>query len=617
MNNLFFQAFIYLLAAVVSVPIAKRLGLGSVLGYLVAGAAIGPFALKFVGKGDEVMHFAEFGVVMMLFLIGLELQPAKLWKMRQTLLGLGLSQVLGTTLAIAAVALLVGLSWQVSLAIGLVLAMSSTAIVLQSLRERKLMKTPAGESCFSVLLFQDIAVIPILVILPLLATMAPEAGDADAHASMLESLMPWQRGLIVVAAVGVIVVGGRFLVRPLFRYIAATRLREIFTAFALLLVIGIAQLMQLVGLSAALGTFLAGVVLADSEYRHQLEADIEPFKGLLLGLFFISVGADINFAFIAGNAGMIVAIVAGLLCVKFAVLFIVGRVFRLGYSQNFLFSFALAQGGEFAFVLLSLCLQEGVIGENVETPLIAATALSMAATPLLLLVNERFVQPMFVLAGKNSRPADDFSEYHSEVLIAGFGRFGHVVGRILRASTVHTTVLDHDADWVDTLRKFGMHSYYGDATREDMLRKAGAEGARLVVVAIDDTEQSLQLVETIQREFPHLEIFARAVDRIHASELMKRGVNHIYRETLGSSLEMSVEVMLALGFQREHAERTAKLYREHDDRALRETLAIREDQEAYISSSRQHIENLERILRGDADEAPHPESAAPIPRAVD
>jgi monovalent cation:proton antiporter-2 (CPA2) family protein len=607
MNQLFVEAFIYLLAAVIAVPIAKRLGLGSVLGYLVAGAAIGPFALKFTGGGDEVMQFAEFGVVMMLFLIGLELQPSKLWKMRDKLLGLGLAQVLATALAVGGIALACGLTWRMSLAVGLVLAMSSTAIVLQSLREKKLMKTPAGEACFSVLLFQDIAIIPILVVLPLLAVAAPAVITANVHASAIGALMPWQRGLIVIAAIGGIVVAGRFLVRPLFRYIAATRLREIFTAFALLLVIGIAQLMQLVGLSAALGTFLAGVILADSEYRHQLEADIEPFKGLLLGLFFISVGAGIDFGFAAAHAGMIAALVTGLLLVKFLVLFVLGRFFRLNSSQNFLFAFALAQGGEFAFVLLTFCEQQNVLSEAVTTPLVAAVALSMAATPLMLLFNERIVQPRFALAKKNARPVDDFGEYHSEVVIAGFGRFGHVVGRILRASTVHTTVLEHDADWVDTLRKFGMDTYYGDATREDMLRKAGVEGARLIVVAIDDMEQSLQLVDTVQRLFPQLEIFARASDRIHAHELMKRGVEHIYRETLGSSLEMSVEVMQALGFQKEHAERTARLFREHDEKSLRETLDLRDDHAAYLSTARQHIENLEKVLSGDAPPAPSEE----------
>ncbi|MGH8047016.1 MAG: monovalent cation:proton antiporter-2 (CPA2) family protein [Chthoniobacterales bacterium] len=615
MGNLFLQAFIYLAAAVISVPIAKRLGLGSVLGYLVAGAAIGPFALKLVGSDESVLQFAEFGVVMMLFLIGMELEPMKLWKMRHALFGLGLAQVLASTLAIGAIAFFLGLPWQMSLAVGMVLAMSSTAIVLQSLREKGLMKTPAGESCFSVLLFQDIAVIPILVIIPMLATLATAGDEGHSASTMLETLAPWQRGLLVVAAVGGIVVGGRFLIRPVFRYIAATRLREIFTAFALLLVVGIAELMQVVGLSPALGAFLAGVLLADSEYRPQLEADIEPFKGLLLGLFFISVGAQIDFGFIATHGGTIAALVAGLLLVKFIVLAALGRIYGLTPSQNVLFAFALAQGGEFAFVLLSFSSEEGVVPDGVETPLVAAVALSMAATPLLLLFNERVVQPWFAAGRKSERPVDDFSEYHSEVLIAGFGRFGHVVGRILRASTVHTTVLDHDADWVDTLRKFGMHSYYGDATRVDLLRKAGAEGARLMVVAIDDIEQSLQLVETVQREFPNLEIFARAVDRIHAYELMKRDVKHIYRETLGSSLDMSVEVMLSLGFQRSHAERTVKIFRKHDEESMRETLAIRDDKAAFFSTSRQHIENLEKALSSDVETAPAPEPV--IPREAD
>jgi monovalent cation:proton antiporter-2 (CPA2) family protein len=598
MSSLFHQALIYLLAAVISVPIAKRLGLGSVLGYLVAGAIIGPFALHMVG-----------GVVMMLFLIGLELQPSKLWKMRRSLFGRGLAQVLGTTLAIAAVALAVGQPWQTALAIGMILAMSSTAIALQSLREKGLMKTPAGEASFSVLLFQDIAVIPILVVLPMLAMMpAGTVGAEGESVSAIHWLPPWQRGLVVVAAVSAIVFGGRYLVRPVFRYIAATRLREIFTAFALLLVIGIAQMMQMVGLSAALGAFLAGVVLADSEYRPQLEADVEPFKGLLLGLFFISVGAQIDFGFVSENGGTIALLVAGLLVVKFTVLLVLGKLSRLPLSQSFLFAFVLAQGGEFAFVLLSVSLEQGVLSPAVATPTLVAVALSMAITPVMLLFNDRVVQPLFAKGKRNLRPADDFGEYHSEVLIAGFGRFGNVVGRILRASTVHTTVLDHDADWVDTLRKFGMHSYYGDATREDLLRKAGAEGARLIVVAIDEMEQSISLVETVQREFPNLEIFARAVDRIHARELMKRGVRHVFTETLGSSIDMSMEVMLALGFQPEHAERTARIFRKHEDKSITDTVQLREDQPAFVSVARQHIANLEKLLRGDMESEPMPPS---------
>lgn len=599
MDGFFIQAFIYLLAAVISVPIAKRLGLGSVLGYLVAGVLIGPFVLNLAGDTEHIMRFAEFGVVMMLFLIGLELQPSKLWKMRHSLFGLGLAQVLGTTAVVAAIALAAGFSWQMAVAIGLVLAMSSTAIVLQSLREKGLMKTPAGESCFSVLLFQDIAVIPILIIVPLLATVEPVRGSGHTHETALSALPEWLRVLVIVAVMCGIVAGGRFLIRPIFRYIAATRLREIFTVFALLLVVGIAELMQVIGLSAALGTFLAGVLLADSEYRPQLEADIEPFKGLLLGLFFISVGARIDFGYVTANVILILEIVCALLAVKFTVLMALAKIFRLSMSQSFLFAFALAQAGEFAFVLLSESLQDGVLTQATTTPLVAAVALSMAATPLLLLVNDRLVQPLFAAGRGKSRAADEFAEYHSEVIIAGFGRFGHVVGRILRGSTVHTTVLEHDADWVDALRKFGMHTYYGDATREDLLRKAGAEGARVLVIAIDEMEHSLALVETAQKTFPNLQIFARAVDRIHAAELLKHGVDHVYRETLGTSLEMTVDVMLALGFQREHAEWTAKTFREHDEQSLRETLPLRDDEATYISTARQHIENLEKLLRGD------------------
>jgi monovalent cation:proton antiporter-2 (CPA2) family protein len=597
----FLQAFIYLLAAVVSVPIAKRLGLGSVLGYLVAGALIGPFALGLVGGGSKVLHVAEFGVVMMLFLIGLELQPSRLWNLRRVLVGLGGSQVALTALALCSVALVSGLQWKMALAVGMVLALSSTAIVLQSLTEKGLMRTPGGEASFSVLLFQDIAVIPMLVVLPLLATLKPSVAE-NAHGSAIHALPPWLQGLTVFAAVASIIVGGRFLLRPVFRYIAETKLREMFTATALLLVIGIALLMQAVGLSAALGTFVAGVVLAESEYRHQLEADIEPFKGLLLGLFFIAVGAGIDFGFIVANPGLIAGIVGGLLAIKFAILFVLGKVFKLSAGDDFLFAFALAQGGEFAFVLLSLGVQSGVVTDGIANPLVAAVALSMAVTPLLLILNERYVKPRFAAPKQEERPADEIDEHEPQALIAGFGRFGHVVGRMLRGNGVQTTVLDRDADWVDTLRKFGLHSYYGDATRPELLKSAGAEKARLFVVALDDREQSLRLVDTLRREFPHLVIFARALDRIHAYDLMKHGVTHIHRETLGSSLDLSVDVLEYLGFAPARARRAAQIFREHDEKALQETVRLQEDHAAYISIARQHIQNLENLLRADLAE---------------
>ncbi len=444
--------------------------------------------------------------------------------------------------------------------------------------------------------------IPMLVVLPLLATFKP-AGTENSNDSAIHVFPPWLQGLVVLSAVALIVVGGRFLLRPIFRYIAETRLREMFTALALLLVIGIALLMQAVGLSAALGTFIAGVVLAESEYRHQLEADIEPFKGLLLGLFFIAVGAGIDYGFVAANPSLIAGIVAGLLMVKFAILFVLGRMFKLAMGDNFLFAFALAQGGEFAFVLLSFGVQNGVVTHGIANPLIAAVALSMAATPLLLILYDRLVKPRFLLPKREARPADQIDEYEPEALIAGFGRFGHVVGRMLRGNGVRTTVLDYDADWVDTLRAFGLHSYYGDATRPDLLKSAGADKARLFVIALEDREQSLQLVDTLRREFPHLEIFARAVDRIHAYDLLKHGVIHIHRETLGSSLDLSVDALEHLGFSPARARRAAQIFREHDEKSMQETVRLQDDHAAYISTARQHIQNLENLLRADLAES--------------
>jgi len=596
----FLHAFIYLLAAVVSVPLAKRLGLGSVLGYLLAGIVIGPFCLQLAGgEGSDVMHFAEFGVVMMLFLIGLELRPALLWEMRGPILGLGGAQVFGTTAIIALVGVWLGLSWQMASAIGCIFSMSSTAIVLQSLSEKGQTKTPGGQACFSVLLFQDIAVIPILALMPLLATVAPAAGE-HGHGSSVGELPAWQHALLVLAAVGGVIVAGRYLLRPIFRYIAATRLREMFTATALLLVIGIALLMQKVGLSAALGTFLAGVVLAESEYRHQLEADIEPFKGLLLGLFFISAGAGIDFALIGRQPGTIMLLVIGLIAVKFGVLLTLGRLFRLELSQALLLALALAQGGEFAFVLFSFAQQNGVLTADLAKLLVAVVALSMAIAPLLFTLNDRLIQPR--LARRSAaREADIIDEHDNPVLLAGFGRFGHIVGRLLRANGLGTTVLDHDPDQVETLRRFGLKCFYGDATRLDLLHAAGAGNAKLFILAIDDEVKSLKLVRTLQEHFPQLRILARAHSRQHAYELLNAGVKDVYRETLGSALDLGVGALRALGFPENRALRAAQLLREHDEESVRDLAGLVGDQQAYISRARQHIENLERVLRDDAE----------------
>ena len=447
-EQVFVQTFVYLATAVLCVPLAKRLGLGSVLGYLIGGILIGPHVLGLVGEeGQDVMHFAEFGVVMMLFLIGLELQPRLLWRLRGPILGLGGSQVVVTAAAIAGVGIAAGLAWQVAVAVGASLALSSTAIVLQTLEEKGTLKSDGGQGAFSVLLFQDIAVIPMLALFPLLATLSPGGGhhgeDSHGPASVtwVEGLPAWGQTLAVLAAVALIVVAGLFLVRPILRYIARARLREIFTAAALLLVIGIALLMTKVGLSPALGTFLAGVVLANSEYRHQLESDVEPFKGLLLGVFFIAVGSAIDFELIGSSPGLIAMLVGGLLLLKFVVLLALGRAARMGVDQNLLFAFALAQGGEFAFVLFSFGVQNGVVPQDVASPLIAAVAVTMALTPLLLLVEERGIRPRVGTRTVATREPDAIDE-ENPVIIAGFGNFGNVVGRLLRANGIGATVLE-------------------------------------------------------------------------------------------------------------------------------------------------------------------------------
>jgi monovalent cation:proton antiporter-2 (CPA2) family protein len=597
----FFQVFVYLLAAVISVPLAKRLGLGSVLGYLLAGIVIGPFGLRLVGSAHgDVMHIAEFGVVMMLFVIGLELRPAVLWKLRGPIVGLGGAQMLGTAGAVAVLATWLGLRWQMAVAVGFIVAMSSTAIVLQLLSEKDQMRTAGGKSAFAVLLFQDIAVLPILALLPLLATVAP-TGGADHAKNAISDLPGWQHALVVVAAIAAVILGGRYLLGPFFRYIAATHLREMFTVTALLLVVAIALLMQRVGLSPALGAFLAGVVLAESKYRHQLETDIEPFKGLLLGLFFISVGAGIDFAVIVDQPATIALLVVAVLALKFIVLLAVSRVSRLEPSQRYLFAFALAQGGEFAFVLCSFATQGGVLVAQMANLLGVTIALTMAAAPLLMMINERFVQPRFrsVLP---AREPDEIEERDNPVILAGVGRFGHIVARLLVVNGFGTTVLDNDAEQVETLGRFGIKSFYGDATRLDLLHTAGAARARIFIIAIDNEEKALEVVDLVQENFPKLRILARATSRQHAYELLRKGVTDVYRETFGSAVDLSVHALGVLGLDGERARRAAQIFREHDEASVREMAQVQNgDDAAYVSLARLHIENLERALASDRE----------------
>lgn len=599
-DTFFFQALVYLTAAVVSVPIAKKIGLGSVLGYLIAGVIIGPTVLGLIGtEGQDIMHFAEFGVVMMLFVIGLELEPSLLWRMRNSIVGLGGLQVALTSLVIFIISIALGISWQAALALGMTLSLSSTAIVLQTMNEKGLMKSSSGQSSFSVLLFQDIAVIPMLAIFPLLATQVVQSGED--HQTLVGSLPGWAQTLVVLGAVALIIVGGRFLIRPVFRFIAQTRMLEIFTAASLLLVISIAVLMTQVGLSPALGTFLAGVVLANSEYRHELISDIEPFKGLLLGLFFISVGASINFQLIIDSPLLIASLVVLLMTIKGLVLFISGKFFRISTDQNLIFSVALSQVGEFAFVLFSFAAQNSIIDSNIINVMVAVVALSMAMTPIVIVLNEKLILPRFGTKEKDERESDTVDE-ENPVIIAGFDRFGNTVGRLLKANGIGTTVLDFDSDRVDVLRKLGLKVYYGDASRHELLHAAGAEKAKIIVIAFEDPEKNLALVHTIQKHYPHLKILVRSIDRSDANKLLTSGVNEVYRETLDTSLRLGIDVMRMLGIRAHRAHRAAKIFIKHDENALRELALIHKDKKEYLNAAKQYIAELEEIIQADSSD---------------
>jgi len=599
-SNFLLQAIVYLSVGVVCVPIAKKVGMSSVLGYLIGGMIIGPFMLGFVGhEGEDIMHFAEFGVVMMLFLIGLELEPAQFWQMRKAIVGLGSIQFIGTTALLFPVGIWMGWSWQSSLAAAMALSMSSTAIVLQTLKERGLTNTASGQASFSVLLFQDIMVIPILGLMPLLATQSEVKLD-DAHTHTLIKNMPaWLQTLVVLGSVLTVTLAGKFLVVPLLRIVAKTNLRELFTASALLLVVGVAYLMEVVGLSPALGTFLAGVVLANSEFRHELESDLQPFKGLLLGLFFIGVGASINFRLIAEQPLLILGLVSGLVVTKAVVLFIAGKVFKIKSDQNLLFTFGLAQVGEFAFVLLSFSGQLNIIGKEWTDILMAATAISMTITPLLLILNEKLIDPFFGTKEiADEKEADTIEEKHA-VIIAGFGHFGSTIGRFLRANKVEATILDYDSDRVDLLRKMGFKVYYGDATRLELLVAAGAANAKLLIAAIDSPTANNELITIARKHFPNLEIMARAKNRYDAYELIDMGVTDVYRETLYTSVHLAVDALKKLGFRSYTATRQGQKFIQHDEQALSKLASHRHDANEYMFSARQQIEMQEQLLQND------------------
>jgi len=594
------MAVIYLAAAIIAVPIAKRVGLGSVLGYLLAGILIGPFLLGLVGDQTDVMHFAEFGVVMMLFLVGLELQPSRLWKLRHSIIGLGGLQVVLTTLVISAACYtILSLAWQTSLAIGLMLALSSTAIVLQTLNEKAWIKQEAGQNAFSVLLFQDIAVIPILALIPLLA-FSDNINDSGAHGNLIEHFPVYIQTAISVGVIATIILAGKYVSAPLFRYIAETRLRELFTVFALFLVIVIAVIMQKIGLSPALGTFLAGVVLAESEFRHELEVDIEPFKGLLLGLFFITVGASIDFPLLFEELALVTLLVVSLIAIKAAILFILSILFNMEKKQKLLFTLALAQGGEFAFVLLSLTSTLLILTPEQSKITTLVVAISMLMAPVLLIFYEKVLDKEPENAREFDKPED--IEATKSVIIAGYGRFGQIVGRLLSSQGYHLSILDHSPSQIELLKKFGNKVFYGDAARKDLLEASGAQEAQLIVLAIDDADKIIEIALLVQKHYPNLQIVARAIDRHHAYELMHIGVKTIKRETFESALGLGVSALELLGNSEESAKRAGQLFSEHDRESMHVLSEVWGDDHSYGVAVKQRMELLKQVLVSDEEE---------------
>ncbi len=582
------QALIYLAAAVIAVPLSKRLGLGSVLGFLLAGVAIGPWGLKLIGDVEAMLHFSEFGVVLLLFLVGLELNPKRLWSLRNAIFGMGTLQVVATMFAVAGIGVALGQSFAISLVAGMGFAMSSTAIALATLEEKNLLPTPGGQASFAVLLFQDMAVIPLML---LLALMAPErAGSAGFDLSAAGRAV----GLIVL-----LIVAGRFLLRPLLRYVANTGLREIFIAFSLLLVIGTALLMQSVGLSAALGTFLAGVLLADSEYRHELELDIDPFKGLLLGLFFISVGMSVDLGLFVRSPLVVLGLALGLVAMKAALLYAIARSFRLCGADGILFALGLSQFGEFAFVLFGVATTERILPRETADILNAAVAASMLTTPLLMILYEKVVVPSLALS--TPRAADLIDE-QNPVIVAGYGRFGQVVARLLNARGIGTTVVDHDPNQIELVRRFGQKAYYGDITRLDLLRSAGAAKAKLLVIAVDDKDAALSTSKLAQEHFPNLAILARAYSRTDAFEYAALGIPAV-RETFGSAIDAGESALRVLGHSAHEAKHLATQFRRHDEEMLAKAAPHRGDVKKLITIGRQGRADLEKLLHNEQQAA--------------
>ncbi len=587
-HNYLLNALVFLVAAIIFVPVSKKLGLGSVIGYLIGGVAIGPFVLSFIKDGESILHFSEFGVVLLLFLIGLELNPSRLWSMRREIFGLGGSQVVFTALILGITGAIAGLDWRLCVVGASGLALSSTAIALQTLEERNLMNSATGQQGFAVLLFQDIVVIPMIALLPLLATAN----------SAFSGVSPWQQALKAIAAIAVVIFGGHYILTPVLKRIAKLQMREMFTAFSLALVIGIAQLMDYVGLSMALGTFLAGVLLADSEYRHELEIDIEPFKGLLMGLFFIAVGMSINFTLLYQQFIPVLLITTCLVLVKASVLYFLGTKIKLVPRDRLRFAAVLAQGGEFGFVLFEMASASHVISHEMKSILILSVVLSMITTPLLINLSEYIIRKKTV----ETSPEDETIESdESQILICGYGRFGQVIGRLLMSMGFTTTLLDSDPNQIELVRKFGPKVFFGDASRLDLLRAAGIDQAKAVILAMNDQQTVTNLTHIIRKHWPDILILARARNRQHAIDLTRAGANAISRETFGSSLDLAGSALHLLGFSKHRAWRATQQFKQYDERFLAEQSLLENDEGSLIQLAYRSRRDLELIYQKDQE----------------
>ena len=600
-GSLLFQAIVFLAGAILCVSIAKRFGLSSVIGYLLAGVLIGPYVLGFIGEeGQDILHFAEFGVVMMLFLIGLEIEPRNFWNMRRSILGMGGIQVGITMLLTYIFFSTMGFEWQVSLVIAMAVALSSTAIALQTIKERGLMDTTFGSSAFSILLFQDIIVIFMLGALPLLSSTSKETGinEHDTSASLIENLPLGLQTLAIIVSVVLIIVAGRYLIVPMLRKVAKTSVRELLIAAAFLIVFGISFVMEFVGLSPALGAFLGGVVLSNSEFKHELESTLEPFKNLFLGLFFMAVGASINFIVIAKSPLTIGGVLIAIILLKALVLFITARVFKLKMDQKLLLTFGLAQIGEFAFVLLSFAFQLKILDQETIDMMLVITALSMSLTPIIGLINERLILPKVGTKESIKRPMDHIAKSH-KIILVGFGHFGSTVGRFLRSHGVEATILDQDSNRVDFLRKMGFEVYYGDATRIDLLESAGIAEAKILICAIDNPNITKEVTKLVKEKYPHVELMVRAKNRYDAYDLLNLGIENIYRETLDTSLSLAKDVLSKMGFRKYTLNRQVQNFIKYDEDSLRRLAKEPRRGEEYIFKARKELEEQEKLLDED------------------